>query len=120
MACVCVCLARVVCGAHRVLRSSLIGQKATDPQVIRDAAEASRVVAVTRIDVTGHADRAGSARYNDRLSRRRANSVKQGLIANGVPEKDIIIYARGEREPLVPTRDGVREPQNRRVEIVLN
>lgn len=89
-------------------------------QVIRDAASASRQVAVTRIDVSGHADRSGSARYNDRLSRRRANAVKRGLIANRVPEKDIIIYARGEREPLVPTRDGVREPQNRRVEIVLN
>lgn len=89
-------------------------------QVIRDAASASRQVAVTRIDVTGHADRSGSARYNDRLSRRRANAVKRGLISNGVPEKDIIIYARGEREPLVPTRDGVRVPENRRVEIVLN
>jgi outer membrane protein OmpA-like peptidoglycan-associated protein len=72
------------------------------------------------IDITGHADRSGSARYNDRLSRRRANAVKRGLISNGVPEKDIIIYAHGEREPLVPTRDGVREPQNRRVEIALN
>lgn len=89
-------------------------------RVIQDAAAASRQVAVTRIDVTGHADRSGGARYNDRLSRRRALAVKRGLISNGVPEKDIIIYARGEREPLVPTRDGVREPQNRRVEIVLN
>lgn len=89
-------------------------------RVIQDAAAASRQVAVTRIDVTGHADRSGAARYNDRLSRRRADAVKRGLISNGVPEKDIIIYARGEREPLVPTRDGVRELQNRRVEIVLN
>lgn len=89
-------------------------------QVIRAAASASRQVAVIRIDITGHADRSGSGRYNDSLSRRRANAVKRGLIFNGVPEKGIIIYARGEREPLVPTRDGVREPQNRRVEIVLN
>lgn len=89
-------------------------------EVIRDAAEASRTVELTRIDVTGHADRAGGARYNQRLSRRRANAVKQRLMANGVAEKDIIIYARGEEDPLVPTRDGVREPRNRRVEIVLN
>ncbi len=89
-------------------------------QVIRDAAEASRTVAVTRIDVTGHADRAGSRRYNERLSRRRADAVKAELISNGVPEKDIIVYAKGELDNLVPTRDGVREPQNRRVEIVLN
>jgi outer membrane protein OmpA-like peptidoglycan-associated protein len=89
-------------------------------QIIRDAAEASRRVSVTRIDVTGHADRAGSRAYNERLSRRRANAVKRGLVSNGVPEKDIIIYARGERDNLVPTRDGVRQPRNRRVEIVLN
>ncbi len=89
-------------------------------QIVRDAAKTSRVVAVTRIDVTGHADRAGSARYNDRLSQRRALAVKRELLANGVAEKDIVIYARGETEPLVPTRDGVREPKNRRVEIVLN
>jgi len=89
-------------------------------RIVRDAAEASRVVAVTRIDLTGHADRAGPAAYNDRLSRRRAMAVMRALVAEGVPEKDIVIYARGEREPLVPTRDGVREPKNRRVEIVLN
>ena len=89
-------------------------------QIIRDAAEAFRLVSVTRIDVTGHADRAGSRPYNQRLSRRRANAVKRNLISNGVPEKDIIIYARGERDNLVPTRDGVRQRPNRRVEIVLN
>lgn len=98
--------------------SSRVGGEGDD--VIRDAAEASRTVELTRIDVTGHADRAGGARYNERLSRRRAMAVKDRLIANGVPEKDIIIYARGEEDPLVPTRDGVREPRNRRVEIVLN
>jgi len=89
-------------------------------QVIRDAANASRIVAVTRIDVTGHADRAGGKAYNQRLSQRRAQAVQRQLVANGVPEKDIVIYARGEEDNLVPTRDGVREPQNRRVEIVLN
>lgn len=89
-------------------------------QIVRDAAEASRVVQVTRIDVTGHADRAGGARYNERLSRRRALAVQRQLVAEGVPEKDIVIYARGEEDNLVPTRDGVREPRNRRVEIVLN
>ena len=89
-------------------------------QVIRDVASGSRHVAVTRVDNIGHADRSGSALYNVRLSRRRANAVKRGLISNGVPEQNIIIYARGEREPLVPTRDGVSEPQNRRVEIMLN
>lgn len=89
-------------------------------QIVQDAADASRSVQVTRIDVTGHADRAGGAAYNQRLSRRRALAVQRELVTNGVPEKDIVIYARGEEDNLVPTRDGVREPQNRRVEIVLN
>lgn len=89
-------------------------------QIIKDAAAASQVVAVTRIDVTGHADRAGGKAYNQRLSQRRARAVQRQLVQNGVPEKDIVIYARGEEDNLVPTRDGVREPQNRRVEIVLN
>jgi len=94
--------------------------RADGGQVVRDAAAAAQVVTLTRIDVTGHADRSGPSAYNDRLSRRRALAVKRELVANGVPEKDIIIYARGERDPLVPTQDGVREPRNRRVEIVLN
>ena len=93
--------------------------RADGGQVVRDAAAASRVVSLTRIDVTGHADRAGSAAYNDRLSRRRAAAVQRELVSNGVPEKDIIIYARGERDPLVPTQDGVREPRNRRVTIAI-
>ena len=41
------------------------------------------------------------------------------LIANGVPADIIVIRGAGESEPLVPTADGVREPQNRRVEIVI-
>ncbi len=74
---------------------------------------------VTRIQATGHADRAGSDTYNMRLSQRRAQAVKDELVKQGVPANVISVIAKGEREPLVPTADGVREPQNRRVEIVL-
>jgi outer membrane protein OmpA-like peptidoglycan-associated protein len=73
-----------------------------------------------RLDVTGHADRSGSDAYNQALSIRRATSVQNELIANGVPADIIVIRGAGESEPLVPTADGVREPQNRRVEIVIN
>jgi len=88
-------------------------------RIVRTAALNTQEAPVTRIDVTGHTDRAGPAAYNNRLSQRRATTVKRELMANGVPEKDIVIYAKGETDPLVPTADGVREPQNRRVEIVL-
>jgi OOP family OmpA-OmpF porin len=72
------------------------------------------------LNVTGHTDRSGSDAYNQALSIRRATAVQNALIAGGVPAGIIVIRGAGESEPLVPTADGVREPQNRRVEIVIN
>ena len=88
-------------------------------QIISDAAANSRRVRTTRIEVSGHADRSGSPQYNQGLSMRRANNVAAELVRLGVPRNEIAIQAFGESRPLVPTADGVREPQNRRVEIVL-
>ncbi len=88
-------------------------------QIIADAAAASRRLQSTRIEVSGHADRSGSPQYNQALSLRRANNVAAELVRLGVPRNEIVIQAFGETRPLVPTADGVREPQNRRVEIVL-
>jgi outer membrane protein OmpA-like peptidoglycan-associated protein len=53
------------------------------------------------------------------LSLRRANAVKGALVQNGVPATAISVVGKGESQPLVQTADGVREPQNRRVEIVI-
>ena len=69
------------------------------------------------LTVIGHADRSGSPKYNQGLSQRRANTVKGALVAEGIPGGSISTSAKGESEPLVPTADGVREPQNRRVHI---
>jgi hypothetical protein len=71
------------------------------------------------VTATGHADRSGPEGYNMALSLRRANAVKNSLVRNGVPAASIAVVGRGESQPLVPTADGVREPQNRRVEIVV-
>lgn len=87
--------------------------------ILNDAAAYAKTTGAVRIGATGHADRSGTDEYNMALSMRRANAVKARLLALGVPESEISIDAKGEREPLVPTDDGVREPQNRRVEIVL-
>ena len=73
----------------------------------------------TRIEVAGHADRSGTPQYNQRLSQRRADVVASELVKQGIAKEDISVTAFGETKPLVPTADGVREPQNRRVEIVL-
>ena len=88
-------------------------------QIITDAAQASTRVQTTRIEVAGHADRAGTPQYNQRLSERRAAAVANELERQGVPRSAMVVQAFGESRPLVPTADGVREPQNRRVEIIL-
>jgi OmpA-OmpF porin, OOP family len=73
---------------------------------------------VRLIVATGHADRSGPDNYNVRLSERRATAVKNQLVREGVPAGIIQTAGKGERENLVQTADGVREPRNRRVEIV--
>ena len=88
-------------------------------QIISDAAAARTSARATRIEVAGHADRSGTDRYNQALSLRRAETVAAELGRRGVSRSDIDIQAYGESRPLVSTADGVREPQNRRVEIVL-
>jgi OmpA-OmpF porin, OOP family len=87
-------------------------------RVIVQAANNAKVATVTRITLTGHADRSGPVAYNQRLSERRANAVAARLVREGIPPSAIVTIGRGETQPLVPTADGVREPQNRRVEIV--
>jgi OOP family OmpA-OmpF porin len=88
-------------------------------QIIAEAATASEHVQTTRIEVDGYTDLSGSPAYNKRLSIRRAESVQAELVRDGAPEAEITTHGFGESDPLVPTAPGVREPQNRRVEIVL-
>ena len=86
---------------------------------IAEAAQNAGHVQATRNEVAGHADGSGSPQCNQRLSLRRADAVAAELMAHGISLNEITVSAYGESRPLVPTADGVREPQNRRVEIVL-
>ena len=86
---------------------------------IKQAADAFRQKGNARITATGHTDTSGPESYNMALSLRRANAVKDALVREGVPAQAISVIGRGEQGLLVQTGDGVREPQNRRVEIVV-
>jgi OOP family OmpA-OmpF porin len=88
-------------------------------QIIAEAAQASTHVQFTRIEVQGNADRSGTPAYNQKLSLRRAQTVAAELVRLGVARTAIDIQAFGDTRPLVPTAPGVREPQNRRVAIIL-
>ncbi len=87
--------------------------------IIDDAVASANRLGIVDFTITGHADRSGPDSYNLDLSLRRANSVRTELIARGVKAGGISVAGRGEAEPAVATADGVREPANRRVEIIL-
>ena len=69
--------------------------------------------------VVGHTDAVGTNHVNDPLSQQRAEVIRAGLIRNGIAPENIVAVGRGKREPIVPTADGVAEPRNRRVEIIV-
>ena len=87
-------------------------------QIIQLAANQYRSGGRVTLQVTGYTDTSGSAGYNQRLSERRANAVAAALERLGVPRSDMVVAGRGMNDLRVPTPPGVREPQNRRVEIV--
>ena len=69
--------------------------------------------------VVGHTDRVGSDPFNDALGQQRAETVRTALIRLGIPPGDVRAISRGKRAPAVPTAEGVAEPRNRRVEIIV-
>ncbi len=89
-------------------------------QVVAQAAQATTHTQVTRIEVNGYTDTSGTPQYNQGLSVRRAQSVANELVRDGVPRNAITTQGFGETHLLVATGPNVREPQNRRVEIILH
>jgi opacity protein-like surface antigen len=88
-------------------------------QIIKEAADNSTRTPYTRIEVNGYTDTSGTHRYNQSLSVRRARAVQAELVKDGVAQSAITIQGFGDTHLLIATGPGVREPQNRRVEIVI-
>src|SRR5271165_4836041 len=88
-------------------------------EIVSEAAANSTKVQYTRIEVNGYTDTSGTPKYNQGLSVRRAQAVAAELVKDGVPKAAISIQGFGETHLLVQTGPGVREPQNRRVEIII-
>ena len=88
-------------------------------QVVQEAVRTARTSGMVRIMVTGHTDTVGSRAYNQALSERRAQAVKDEMVREGLAAGDIMTTGRNFSDPLVQTGPGVREPQNRRAVIDL-
>lgn len=86
-------------------------------QVLDASQPAEWFKGMDRVEIVGHADRTGSAARNLKLSLRRAEAVRDALVARGAPESLFVVSGAGEDDPLVPTADGLAEPQNRYVTI---
>ncbi len=97
-------------------RSDLSGQAMA---TVQQAAGTFKNGGQSRITAVGYTDTSGPRDYNMALSLRRSNTVKNALVQQGVPPDAVVATGRGEDDLLVPTADGVREPQNRRVVIAM-
>jgi outer membrane protein OmpA-like peptidoglycan-associated protein len=75
--------------------------------------------AAYEVEVVGYTDKLGAKSYNQQLSLHRASAIRDRLVADGLDPRSISVAGRGELDPAVPTRAGVAEPQNRRVEITV-
>ncbi|MEE8145094.1 MAG: OmpA family protein, partial [Kiloniellales bacterium] len=93
--------------------------RADSAAILNRVVEAMAELDSNSVTLTGHADRAGDADYNQGLSERRAASVRDYLAGEGITT-GISTSGKGETDPRVPTPDGVSEQENRRVEIRIN
>jgi outer membrane protein OmpA-like peptidoglycan-associated protein len=104
--------------------SSMIFFPWNEPRIDRDAAAmldnaaaAYRQSPGGAVRISGHSDRSGPAASNRRSAAARAEAVRAYLAGRGVPAAVMSVATFGEERPLIATEDGVREPQNRRVDI---
>jgi OOP family OmpA-OmpF porin len=90
-----------------------------DANTVSQAAGVAKSMPNAKLTVTGFTDTEGSPGYNQQLSVRRANAVKQALVSNGVVPQAITVTGSGESGLLVETPDQTRNEKNRRVQITV-
>jgi outer membrane protein OmpA-like peptidoglycan-associated protein len=93
------------------------GELSNDAKASLDKVAALYVANPRAMTVDGHSDKSGASAGNLASSRRRALTVRDYLVGKGIPASAMAVRAYGETWPIIPTEDGVREVQNRRVEI---
>ncbi len=94
-------------------------QSAETHEKIKRILDTGKYCDVQNIHVVGHTDSSGSAAYNLALSKRRAADVRRELIRQGIPSAKITSEGKGETQPFVDRGDGVKEPLNRRTEVLI-
>lgn len=93
------------------------GELSNDAKATLDRLAERYAASPRAITIDGHSDKSGASAGNLSSSRKRADTVSDYLVGKGVPASAMTVRAYGETWPLIPTEDGVREIQNRRVEI---
>jgi OOP family OmpA-OmpF porin len=91
---------------------------AATQRVLSKTAKEFKMIESPGMNITGHSDRSGGDDYNYALSQRRLDAVTDFLMSKGTAAPDMQASAYGEEKPLVPTKNGVKEKRNRRVEII--
>ena len=87
--------------------------------VVAEAVKVAKANGFVRVQIVGHTDTVGSDKYNQKLSERRGEAVKDEMVRQGMDGSTIGVEGKSFHDPLVPTGPGVREPQNRRAVIDL-
>ncbi len=91
--------------------------KPAGKQSIDDAIAKMKNIDVEIVIATGHTDSIGTDGYNQKLSERRANSVKEYMVSKGVPAAKITTLGKGETQPVATNKTKEGRAKNRRVDI---
>lgn len=86
-------------------------------QILDQVAAQADTISLETLIATGHTDSIGTEQYNQGLSERRANTVKNYLISKGIAADRIYAEGKGETSPVASNKTREGRAQNRRVEI---